>query len=144
MALGAPVAADSGGVALGQAHASIEWPGWSCAGSRARKIKILLFHIGLFLPLLPFAVGGGLVNRTSLCGGRKAAPPSSPLRWPEGLPIFAPRAAQSSSALRWQKAGAGGSRFLSARLNLHLVASKCDRISRLGCLGAVRKYMFPV
>ena len=143
-ALRAPVTTDPGGVAFEQAHASIEWPERSCAGPRARNIKILLVHVGVFFLLLPFAVGGRLVNHTSLCGGRKAARSSSHLRWLDELPIFAPSAGQSSSALRWLGAGAGGSRFLRARLNLHLVASKCDRISCLGCLGAVRKYMFPV
>ena len=69
----------------------------------------------------------------ALCGRRRAGQSSFPLRWPEGgsilsplrwpedLLIFAPRAGQSSSALRWLEAGAGGSLFPSARLNLHPV-----------------------
>ena len=90
-------------------------------GIGSEENKNITCHVDVFLLLLPFAVGGGLVNLPSLCDGRKAARSSSPLRWPEDLLIFAPRAGQSSSALRWLEAGAGGSLFPNARLNLHPV-----------------------
>ena len=75
-ALRAPVTTDPGGVAFGQAHASIEWPEWSCAGSRARKIKVLLFAC--------WRVFSGV----AICGRRRAGQSFLPLRWPEGGSIF--------------------------------------------------------
>ena len=89
-ALRAPVTTDPGGVAFEQALALIEWPKWCCAGWRARKIKILLVHVGVFFCcchlwsaagwsiVRPFAVAGRRLDLPHLCGGWKTCKSSPP------------------------------------------------------------------
>ena len=89
-ALRAPVKADPGSVAFEQAHALIEWPEWSCAGWRARKIKTIVFHVGVFFCCChlrsaagwsivpPFAVAGRRLDLPHLCGGWKTCQSSPP------------------------------------------------------------------
>ena len=121
VALRAPVAADSGGVAFEQAHASIEWPGCSCAGSRARKIKLYFFILACFFCcchlrsaagwsiVLPFAVAGRPLDLPHLCGGRKTCQSSPP-----GLVSLSPLCARWRLGRAVHASQARGSMFISS------------------------------